>query len=142
TGGNPPSNSGTYTSPTVSGYTRQPSAVVGDSLNVLSGAWNDANSNLTPISQNKAATSTTVNAALVGGIVPSGSGNYSGGGEGFIRLLEDWSAKTLCYYGSMVELYTSNQGTGAWTSSTSTYKAPLTSKFFWDTIFSDGAPPG
>jgi hypothetical protein len=139
-GSNPPSNSGTYTDPDVTGYTRKYAAVIGDSINVLSSVWSDVNSP-NGISSRVAA-NTTINAALVGGIVPTGNNKYSGGGENFIRFLEDWSAKTFCYYGSMVELFTSNQGTGYWTGNTTTYKAPLTSKFFWDTNFSNGAPPG
>src|SRR5207237_3546649 len=38
TGGTPPSDSGTYTSPTVNGYTRAKAAVIGDAINILSGA--------------------------------------------------------------------------------------------------------
>jgi hypothetical protein len=47
TGVNPPSNSGTYTSPTAAGYTRWASAIIGDSINILSNNWTvlgDANS--------------------------------------------------------------------------------------------------
>ena len=69
TGGTPPSDSGTYTSPTVSGYTRKNSAVYADAINILSGAWVDTNS--TGSISSRIATSTTVNAALVGGEVPS-----------------------------------------------------------------------
>ncbi|MEY2485566.1 MAG: hypothetical protein QOH39_1214 [Verrucomicrobiota bacterium] len=143
TGGNPPSNTGTYTSPTVSGYTRQPSAVVGDAINVLSGAWSDANSNQTPITQYKAATSTTVNAALVGGIVPSTGGNYGGGGENFVRFLEDWTKNSAAftYYGSMVELFPSQQANGVWSGSGNIYKAPGL-HWFYDTTFGAVAPPG
>ena len=38
------------------------------------------------------------------------SGYYSGGVENFPRFLEDWSGKTFTYYGSMLELYNSQQG--------------------------------
>src|SRR5205814_1259074 len=41
TGGTPPSDSGTFTDPDVSGYTRKNAAVYADAINVLSGAWND-----------------------------------------------------------------------------------------------------
>ena len=44
TGGTPPSDSGTFTSPTASGYTRADAAVIGDAINILSGAWVDTNS--------------------------------------------------------------------------------------------------
>jgi hypothetical protein len=142
-----PSNNGTYTDPDGSGYARKLAAVVGDSINILSGAWSDLAS-ASSISS-RTATNTTVNAALVGGIVPSSSGNYSGGGENFVRLLEDWKSNTLCIYGSMVQLYTSKQATGAWTGAGFNYKAPLVSKFYWDPNLSDysltafqSGPPG
>jgi hypothetical protein len=142
---NTPSDSGTFTDPDVSGYTRKGAAIIGDAINVLSGAWSDANSNQTPITQYKPATSTTINAALVGGIVPSGtsSSNYSGGGEGFVRFLEDWNKNnaTFTYYGSMVELFKSVQGTGIWSGSGNVYKAP-SMHWYYDTNFGTSAPPG
>ena len=143
-----PSNSGTYTDPDGSGYTRKLAAVIGDSINVLSAGWNDLNStgniNVRPASAN-----ITINAALVGGIVPSGAGNYSGGGENFIRLIEDWKNNTMCVYGSMVELYKSTQGVGYWTGAGNVYKAPVTTKYYWEPLFGDNTysswqsgPPG
>src|SRR5207249_4570218 len=61
---------------------------------------------------------TTVNAAIISGIVPTaaagGDGSYSDGAENFPRFLENWSNATLTYYGSMVELYQSAQSTGEW----------------------------
>jgi hypothetical protein len=142
-----PSNSGTYTDPDGAGYTRKLAAVIGDSINILSGAWSDLAS--TSSISGRTATNTTVNAALVGGIVPSAGGNYSGGGENFVRLLEDWKSNTLCIYGSMVELYTSTQATAPWTGAGFNYKAPLTTKFYWDPRFADNSlstfqsgPPG
>jgi hypothetical protein len=81
--------------------------------------------------------------------VPSSGGNYSGGGENFVRLLEDWKNNTLCIYGSMVQLYTSTQANHPWLGTGNNYKAPLISKFYWDPNFSDNSlstyqsgPPG
>jgi len=151
TGVNPPSNSGTYTSPTASGYTRWASAIIGDSINVLSNAWTDSNS--TNTRPQRVPTNTTINAALVSGNVPSGvnGGNYSGGGENFVRFLEDWAknGNSFCYYGSMVQLYKSQQGTGLWSSGGQQYGAPLL-KWYYDINFSAdhnddahwGSPPG
>ena len=84
-----------------------------------------------------------MNAALVTGQVPSGGGFYSGGGENFVRFLEDWqkNGNTFTYYGSMVELFNSQQGTGKWQSSSSVYKAPGL-HWYYDTNFQVGAPPG
>ncbi len=141
TGGTPPSDSGTYTSPTVNGYTRQMAAVIGDAVNILSGAWVDTNSDQS--TTKRVATSTTVNAALVTGEVPSASGFYSGGGENFVRFLEDWqkNSNTFTYYGSMVELFNSQQGTGHWSSAASFYKQPGL-HWYYDTNFGASAPPG
>ncbi len=141
TGGIPPSDSGTFTSPTVSGYTRKNAAVYADAINILSGAWSDGNSTLSI--SNRIATSTTVNAALVTGEVPSGSGYYSGGGENFVRFLEDWqkNGNTFTYYGSMIELFNSVTATGKWQGNGSTYKPPGL-HWYYDTNFASSAPPG
>jgi hypothetical protein len=141
TGGTPPSDSGTFTSPTVSGYTRKDSAVIGDAINILSGAWVDTNSDKSISS--RIATSTTVNAALVTGEVASGSGYYSGGGENFVRFLEDWqkNSQTFTYYGSMVELFNSEQATGHWSASANVAKLPG-QHWYYDTGFEDSSPPG
>jgi hypothetical protein len=137
TGGSPPSNSGTYTSPTASGYTRKPAAIVADAINVLSNAWSDT----TPTASRVAA-NTTVNAALITGNVASNGANYSGGGENFIRLLENWGSKTFTYYGSMIQLWQSKQATGVWTGASSVYTTPATNTWFYDTNFATTVPPG
>ena len=139
----PPSNSGTFTDPDAGTYVRKPAAVIADAITVLSNSWDDAKSNQA-ISQ-RVASSTTVNAALVGGNVPSSGpgGSYSGGGENFIRLLEDWKSATLCYYGSIVQLFRSNQATGPWNGEGHTYKSPLTTRLYYDDAsFSTDSPPG
>ena len=119
----PPSNSGDPTNPTVSGYNRLPASIMADAITLLSSAWNDANSggNL----NSRTASNTTVNAALVAGNVPTGTNGstYSGGGENFVRFLEDWTSKTFTYYGSMICPFASLQGIGAW-GSANVYLAP------------------
>ena len=112
TGNNPASNSGDPSNPEGTGYDRQPCAVIGDAVNILSNAWNDSKS-ASDLSQ-RVASNTTVNAAMVAGIVPSANNTYSGGAENFPRFLEDWGNKTFTYYGSMVELFSSRQALGTW----------------------------
>lgn len=118
----------------------QPTALVGDAINVLSNAWVDANSTSTTAPN---ATSTTVNAAFLAGIVPTdgsqGSKYYSGGVENFPRFHENWSGQTFTYNGSMVELFYSQQATGRW--SDAKYSAP-TRNWAFDTIFRTTPPPG
>ena len=131
----PLSNSGDPTKPTVPGYTRQPAAIIGDAVNILSNAWVDANSGTTPVASN-----TTVNAAMVSGIVPTGNGYYSGGVENFPRFLENWGSKSLTYYGSMIELYNSTQNIGRW-GAANVYSPPIRAWYF-DTNFISNPPPG
>lgn len=136
------SNNGTGSN-LASGYTEQPCAVLGDAVNILSNAWTDANS--TNSLSSRVASPTTVNTAIVSGIVPtglaaSGPNSYSGGAENFPRFLEEWTGKTFTYYGSMVELFQSKQSTGFWGNS-NVYGAP-TRNWNFDTLFYTQPPPG
>jgi hypothetical protein len=76
------------------------------------------------------------------GNVPTGANgtNYSGGGENFVRFLEDWSTPnaTFTYYGSMLGLYASTQATGSWgTNASNTYTAPKQYWYFDDKLSID-----
>jgi hypothetical protein len=90
----------------------KPASLVGDSINILSTAWDDGDSNKSLSS--RVAAHTTVNAAILSGIVPSDGANYSGGVENFPRFLENWSNKTLTYNGSMVVMFYSAEATAPW----------------------------
>lgn len=107
----PPSNLGDPTDPEAGSYSRRPASVMADAITLLSNNWNDGNA---PDLTNRVATNTTINAALVAGNVRSDGSNYSGGGENFVRFAEDWTGKTFTYYGSMINLFASEQGTGTW----------------------------
>jgi hypothetical protein len=137
-GSSPPSNSGDPTRPQVTGYTRQPCAVIADAVNFLSNAWLDSRSS-SDVSV-RDASNTTVNTAIVAGMVPSANNNYSGGAENFPRFLEDWSGKTLTYYGSMIELFQSRQAIGKWGSG-NVYNAP-SRQWYFDNNLQLNAPPG
>ena len=145
-GANPPSNSGDPTKPQVDNYNgtgqpypRPPSLVIGDAVNILSNAWNDSNS-FNGLSS-RVASNTTVNTAIVSGIVPTSNGNYSGGAENFPRFLESWTNKTFTYYGSMVELYQSQTANGQWVYGGNIYEAPIR-QWYFDTKFRTKPPPG
>lgn len=138
---NPPSNTvPDFTRPLGTGYTSQPTLIAGDAITVLSNAWNDASS--TQALANRKASNTTVNAALLGGIIPTGSvgSNYSGGAENFTRFLEDWSGTNFTYYGSLVCLFNSAQATGVWGKS-SVYNPPDRHWYFDDSL-KQTPPPG
>jgi hypothetical protein len=145
TGGSPPSDSTSQNDPTtpqVLGYTRAPCSVVGDAINLLSNVWSDANSSSGTSS--RVASNTTFNTAILSGIVPTapvgGDGSYSGGAENFPRFLEDWSHATVTYYGSMVELYKSQQSTGEW--GKANVYVPPTRHWYFDSNFKVRPPPG
>jgi hypothetical protein len=120
-----------------------PAALMADSITILSGSWNDGVAGKMP-----GAGTTTVNAAMLEGIVasdPTISGDYSGGVENFIRLLEDWSnggGQTLTYNGSIIVLFYSQVATNHWRQ-TGNYYNPPTRNWAFDLNFKDSAklPP-
>jgi len=138
---NPSSPMSAFSDPTAPGYTRKSCAVLGDAVNILSNNWNDANS--TASVSSRVAINTTINAGIFSGNVPTnlyGDGAYSGGAENFLRFLESWNGQCLTYYGSMVCLFVSQQGTGSWGKS-NVYSAP-TRRWFFDDNFLLKPPPG
>ena len=124
-------------SPIVTGYTRAASAVVADAVNVLSNAWNDANSLLGTSSRN--ASSTTINTAIVAGNVPTTTSSYSGGIENFSRFHEDWSGDYLTIYGALALVFNSEQATGPWNAAS---YSPPNRRWYYDTLLQDHNPPG
>lgn len=134
---------GAYNIPT-NGAPSVPAALIGDAVTILSPSWKDANSALAIGS--RIASSVTVNAAILSGIVPTRGGIYSGGLENLPRLLEDWTGKTLTLKGSLVALYESAVATAPWGGTgpggTPVYRAPQRAWTF-DTRFETeaGLPP-
>jgi hypothetical protein len=125
---------------------KKPAAVMADSINELSGAWNDANSAAGLGS--RVATSTTYNLAFLGGTDVSGGiegtagqgGSYNGGLENYPRFHEDWSGRVNMYRGSFVSLGVPQHANGQW--SAQSYAAP-NRDWNYDTSFNDAAnlPP-
>jgi hypothetical protein len=91
-----------------------PAAIIGDAITILSTGWSDANSGNKLTTGTRNASDTTVNAAFLGGIVPTGGGSYSGGVENFPRFLEDWSSSKFWYNGSMVVMFDSRTAKAPW----------------------------
>ena len=98
--------------PSIPNYSRKTCVIVSDAVTVLSNNWDDSRSSHSLSS--RAATNTTINCSLVSGIVPTSGGNYSGGAENFIRLLEDWTDRRLTVVGSQIEMWPSKHATGTW----------------------------
>jgi hypothetical protein len=112
-----------------------------DSVTSLSGAWNSrvGKGSTYPA----VASSTEVNAAILGGIVPSmkySSTTESGGSHNFPRFLENWGGITFRYRGSMVCLYESEIANQAY--STSYYNAPTREWGFYNQFAKGTYPPG
>jgi hypothetical protein len=112
---------------------RQPAALIGDSINVLSNNYWSATcvGNLCRDGQSVAnlgnasrlATDTRINAAFLGGVdtTPVGyAGGYNGGLENYPRFHEEWGGRTLTYQGSFVSLGQPNHVNGSWCGTGST----------------------
>jgi len=101
-----------------------PAAVLADAVTILSTNWSDSYTNEEPSGSTHGAGDTTVNAAMLEGIVETStniSGDYSGGEENFMRLLEDWQTSgpsghqaNLYYNGSIVVMFPSIYATNHW----------------------------
>jgi hypothetical protein len=124
-----------------------PASLASDALTIQSGAWTDSSSSGSFLSRD--ATATTVNAAMLTGIVYSqgsnGSTPFSGGVMNLPRLLEDWGngAVPLTLNGSIINLYDSVRATAPWQTPGVYYYAP-TRDFNFDQNYLDSTklPPG
>lgn len=122
----------------------RPSSLVADAFTVLSPAWSDAASAGTYSS--RVASATTVNAAVIAGVVYStGSSQpqFSGGVHNYPRLLEAWSGQVLTINGSIVNLFNSVRASTQFQWPGAYYSAP-TRQFYFDNNFTDPTkiPPG
>lgn len=130
---------------------KKPAALMADSLNLLSNAWNFANeASMSPQGTNQpVASNTTVFSAFLGGTDKTGGaegaagrdgGNYNGGLENYPRFHENWSGKTLTYRGSFVSLSEPRHVNGRWDRQVYT---PPNRDWGFDTDFNDAAnlPP-
>ena len=115
-----------------------PCALYGDSVTLLSTAWNDGTTSVKPT-----ASSSEVAAAIVTGIVPSGAKGLaegSGGAHNLPRFLENWGSKSSRIRGSLVCLYESEVDFSIWSVD---YYAPPNRNWGFSRQFRDGTfPPG
>jgi hypothetical protein len=118
----------------------RPACLAADSTTILSSAWVDGNGPKTL--SYRLADDTTVNAAIITGIVPTGGGFYSGGVENSLRSLENWTGKTLTLNGAISVLFYSTRNTAPW-GSADVYSPPIR-KYSYDFNLSQaaGTPPG
>jgi hypothetical protein len=124
-----------------------PASLAADALTVLSTSWSDANNSGTSLGS-RGAVDTTVNAALVTGVVASTGVNgssFSGGVMNLPRLLEDWGNGTdvLTLNTSIICMFNSTRATTQWQTPGVYYYAP-TRAFNFDNNFlnPNKLPPG
>jgi len=103
-----------------------PAAIFADAVTVLSGGWDDGHSDWS-LSYRTASANTTVKAAIMTGNKNSVGSQYSGGMENLLRLLENWSGRTLTFSGSLACLWQSVQATGNWPGIGTVYNPPTRS---------------
>jgi hypothetical protein len=133
-----------YTLGNINSINKQPMSIIADALTILSDGWNDD-----PLISGSAfqtdriALSTVTNFSFITGNRNSGEDGaaYNGGLENLPRFLEDWTAKTLTYRGSMICLWASQQAVGNWEG---TYYTPPNRNWAFDTDLADPSklPPG
>ena len=136
-----------------------PAALFSDALTVLSTNWTDDQGFLTYVKGNItfiAATSDTINAAIITGTVPStgtSDTTFSGGVHNLPRLLEDWSTPNSHLYlnTSILRLWDSNMATNQFRNPSTfnptpvnPYYNPPTRHYSFDQNFLNSAkvPPG
>jgi hypothetical protein len=117
-----------------------PACLAADAVTVLSSKWKDPDAFKTL--QLRSAENTVLNAAIIAGIVPTGNGFYSGGAENVLRLLENWSGKTLTFNGAFAVLFYSTQANAPW-GGPDVYSPPIRN-YSYDLNLSQAAttPPG
>jgi hypothetical protein len=122
-----------------------PAALMCDALTILSPQWKDANSKS---SSRPSASATTVNAAILTGVVPSTgttSTTFSGGVHNLPRLLENWGngSTVLTLNTAIICLYNSKVATSKFQNPSYYYTAPKRN-FGYDAQFAyaDRQPPG
>jgi hypothetical protein len=119
-------------------------AILADTITLLSDNWNDANSFAWPYGMNSGgylitnggrnAVTTTYRMAAAGGKnipfqqptvgSPPQDFGTDGGAHNFLRYLENWGGQTLYYEGSIVNLYYNHQGAGIYKCCNTVYSPP------------------
>lgn len=132
-----------YIGSTTNGYT-VPAAVIADAVTVLSPNWQDSLS--TDSYALRQASSSTLNAAIITGNVPStgtSATTFSGGVQNLTRFLEDWTGRALTYNTSLVCLFSSQMATNQF-QMPGAYEDPPTRNWGFDPNFNnpDKLPPG
>lgn len=121
-------------------------ALIGDAMNILSNAFTTKPCGISwpDLYNNYGASTTTINAALFAGHVPTTPDGsvYSGGLHTYPRLHEDWTqrswnpTRTLNINGAFINLWDSEQADGVWCIGGDCYSGPVRN-WGWDVRFQD-----
>jgi len=116
--------------------TTEPASFAADAVTILSDNWQDSKATSTSDKKSRIATATTVNAAILTGVVETAPATgYSGGMENFPRFLESWGQSvTNTYNGSMIKMFPSLYATNPWGGS---YYDPPYRNWAYDANFDD-----
>jgi len=131
-----------------------PASVVGDSITILSNAWQDSASFASPFDKNaRQASDTFMRFAILSGdtiTTLNGTPNQGGGDlkmnggvHNFKRFLEDWGGNRLSYSGSLINLFNSSNNNAPFKCCNRVYNPPDRNWVF-DATFLDvnRLPPG
>lgn len=138
--------------------THIPASIVADGVTILSNAWNDGQSFMSPVTSpydqsNRVASNTVIRFAMIAGdTIASRTGSpnqgginprLNGGVHNFKRFLERWTGQRLDYSGSLINLFNSRNNAGTFKCCTTVYNPPIRNWVF-DSTFLDPArlPPG
>jgi Tfp pilus assembly protein PilX len=128
-------------------------SIIADAVTILSGAWSDLNSFLSPIAPGGRNGTTTYYRMAVAagknrsfprpGWATTDDAGTDGGTHNFLRYLENWGGNNLYYKGSLVSLYSAEYAVGIYKCCTTVYSPP-TRHYSFDTDFLDltKLPPG
>lgn len=121
-----------------------PAMLIGDALTVLSEGWNDADAAADfDGSKRIASADLTVNAGLLTGNIASTAGSQSGGAQNLVRYLEDWTGRTVTFYGSLGRLFQSAHFIAPYAGNlTVSYNQPSNRNFEYDLNMRSFRPPG
>lgn len=124
-----------------------PASLVADAVTILSPNWTDNGygNGITPLNSRNAANA-TVNAAIIAGTVyttGSAVGQWSGGVQNLVRLLETWAGDTLTLNTSLVVFYNSAKATNQFQNPGIYYYPPVRNFNFDQNFLSPSKlPPG
>jgi hypothetical protein len=118
-----------------------PAMLIADCITLLSSAWNDANAAAALTSRVATSGTTYLNAGLLTGNIPATPTTTSGGAQNLVRYLENWSGRSVNFFGSIGRLVTSTIFNAPYGGVGSVYNQPNRS-FTFDHNILLYAPPG